>query len=85
MHLAKIVVVHRSNPVMSCFNLLQMLQRIHDPTRVSEFTNSTIDLMFTSHPELVGESEYYLFLSVTTLSFMAYTAGKLQKRKGVRQ
>ena len=33
-----------------------MLQLIHDPTRVSEFTNSTIDLIFTSHPELVSES-----------------------------
>ena len=45
-----------SNPVISCFNLFQMLQLIHDPTRVSEFTNSTIDLIFTSHPELVSES-----------------------------
>ncbi len=33
-----------------------MLQLIHDPTRVSEFTNSTIDLIFTSQPELVSES-----------------------------
>ena len=33
-----------------------MLQLIHDPTRVSEFTKSTIDLIFTSHPELVSES-----------------------------
>ena len=33
-----------------------MLQLIHDPTRISEFTNSTIDLIFTSHPELVSES-----------------------------
>ena len=46
-----------SNPVISCFNLFQMLQLIHDPTRVSEFTNSTIDLMFTtSHTEVVSES-----------------------------
>ena len=33
-----------------------MLQLIHDPTRVSEFTKSTIALIFTSHPELVSES-----------------------------
>ena len=33
-----------------------MLQPIHDPTRVSEFTKSTIDLIVTSHPELVRES-----------------------------
>ena len=45
-----------SNPVISCFNLFQMLQLIHDPTRVSEFTKSTIDLIVTSHPELVSES-----------------------------
>ena len=45
-----------SNHVISCFNLFQMLQLIHDPTRVSEFTNSTIDLIFTSHPDLVSES-----------------------------
>ena len=41
---------------MSCFNLFQMLQLRHYPTRVSEFTNSTIDLIFNSHPELVSES-----------------------------
>ena len=45
-----------SNPVISCFNLFQMLQLIHDPTRVSELTNSTIDLIFTSHPERISES-----------------------------
>ena len=35
-----------------------MLQLIilHDPTRVSEFTKSAIDLMLTSHPERVSES-----------------------------
>ena len=37
-----------------------MLQLIHDddidPTRVSKFTNSTIDLLFTSHLERVSES-----------------------------
>ena len=44
-----------SNHVTSCVNLFQMRQLIHDPTRVSEFTNSTIDLIFTSHPELVSE------------------------------
>ena len=57
MYLATIVVTFTtSNPVISCFNLFQILQLIHDPTRVSEFTNSTIDLIFTSHPELVSES-----------------------------
>ena len=61
-----------SNPVTSCFNLFQMRQLIHDPTRVSEFTNSTIDLVFTSHPELVSEggvipvliSDHYLVYGV---------------------
>ena len=71
-----------SNPVNSCFNLFQMLQRIHDPTRVSEFTNSTIDLIFTYHPGRVSESGCVLFLSVTTISFMAYIAGKLQQKEG---
>ena len=73
-----------SNPVISCFNLFQMLQLIHDTTRVSEFTESTIDLIFTSHPERISESGCYLFLLVTTISFMAYIAGKFQKKEGVQ-
>ena len=32
-----------------------MMQLIHDPTRDTEFTQTTIDLMFSSYPELVSE------------------------------
>ena len=65
-----------SNPVISCFNLFQMLQLIHDPTRVSEFTNSTIDLIFTSHPELVSESGVLPVL--ISDHYLVYRAAKLR-------
>ena len=44
-----------SEPLISCFNLFQMTQLVHDPTRVTELTKTTIDLIFSSHPELVSE------------------------------
>ena len=44
-----------SDPITSCFNLFQMTQLIHDPTRVTEITQATIDLIFSSHPELIKD------------------------------
>ena len=41
---------------MTCFNLYQLSQLIQEPTRVTHTTNSAIDLLFTSQPELITES-----------------------------
>ncbi len=45
----------QSNQIISCFSLFQMAQLIHDPTRVTESTKTTIDLIFSSHPELIKD------------------------------
>ena len=71
-----------SNPVISCFNLFQMLQLIHDPTRVSEFTNSTINLIFTSYPELISESGVLPVLISDHYLIYGVHSWKAPKRKG---
>ena len=63
-----------SEPLISCFNLFQMAQLVHDPTCVTELTKTTIDLIFSSHPELVSEcgvlpvllSDHYLVYGLHT-------------------
>ena len=47
--------VVNSNPITSCFDLFQMTQLINEPTRITESTRTTIDLIFSSHPELINE------------------------------
>lgn len=48
--------VNTSNNLLNCFNLHQLSQLIQDPTRVTLYTRSAIDLFFTSQPELITES-----------------------------
>ena len=45
-----------SNPIITCFEAFQMTQLIKDPTRVTESTQTIIDLIFSSHPERLSES-----------------------------
>ena len=45
-----------SNLITTCFEAYQMTQLINDPTRVTESTQTIIDLIFSSHPERVSES-----------------------------
>ena len=58
-----------------------MLQLIHDP-RVSEFTNSTIDLIFSSHPELVSESGVIPVLSSDHYLVYGVHCWKAPKKEG---
>ena len=64
--------VNASNPILSCMNLLQMEQLIQEPNRLTHLTQTTIDLIFSTHPDLVSAcgvlqtliSDHYLIYGI---------------------